>query len=78
MVYAHASLCETMRLYPLVPTDTKEVTEDDVLPDGTVVRKGTSVTYHPYAKLQIEEVWGSNWAEFRPERWLERDGLSGK
>ena len=78
MVYTHASLCETTRLYPLVPTDTKEATEDDVLPDGTVVRKGTRVTYHPYAMGRIEEVWGSNWAEFKPERWLERDGLSGK
>ncbi|XP_027169959.1 cytochrome P450 94A1-like [Coffea eugenioides] len=78
MVYTHASLCESMRLYPPVPTDTKEATEDDVLPDGTVVRKGTRVTYHPYAMGRIEEVWGSNWAEFKPERWLERDGLSGK
>lgn len=78
MVYTHASLCETMRLYPPVPTDTKEATEDDVLPDGTVVRKGNRVTYHPYAMGRIEEVWGSDWAEFKPERWLERDGLSGK
>ncbi|XP_027095390.2 cytochrome P450 94A2-like [Coffea arabica] len=78
MVYTHASLCESMRLYPPVPTDTKEATEDDVLPDGTVVRKGTRVTYHPYAMGRIEEVWGSDWAEFKPERWLEREGLSGK
>ena len=77
MVYTHASLCETMRLYPPVSTDTKEATEDDVLPDGTVVRKGTRVTYHPYAMGRIEDVWGSDWAEFKPERWLEKDGLSG-
>ncbi|CDP00480.1 unnamed protein product [Coffea canephora] len=78
MVYTHASLCETMRLYPPVSTDTKEATEDDVLPDGIVVRKGTRVTYHPCAMGRIEELWGSDWAEFKPERWLERDGLSGK
>ncbi|XP_027095426.1 cytochrome P450 94A1-like [Coffea arabica] len=77
MVYTHASLCESMRLYPPVPTDTKEATEDDVLPDGTVVRKGTRVAYHPYAMGRIEDVWGSDWAEFKPERWLEKDGLSG-
>lgn len=78
MVYTHASLCETMRLYPPVPTDAKEATEDDILPDGTVVRKATRVTYHPYAMGRVEEVWGSDWADFKPERWLERDGLSGK
>ncbi|KAL3531255.1 hypothetical protein ACH5RR_010577 [Cinchona calisaya] len=78
MIYTHASLCESMRLYPPVPTDTKEATEDDVLPDGTVVRKGTRVTYHPYAMGRVEEVWGLDWADFQPERWLEKDGVSGK
>lgn len=78
MVYTHASLCESMRLYPPVPTDTKEAAQDDVLPDGTVVKKGTRVTYHPYAMGRVEKVWGSDWAEFHPERWLERDESSGK
>ncbi|KAL3531254.1 hypothetical protein ACH5RR_010576 [Cinchona calisaya] len=55
MIYIHASLCETMRLYPPVPTDTKEAAEDDVLPDGTVVRKGMRVIYHPYAMGRVEE-----------------------
>ncbi|KAF9611053.1 hypothetical protein IFM89_026933 [Coptis chinensis] len=40
MAYTHASLCESMRLYPPVPADTKEAAGDDVLPDGTVVKKG--------------------------------------
>ncbi|KAL3717390.1 hypothetical protein ACJRO7_008902 [Eucalyptus globulus] len=55
MVYTHASLCETMRIYP---------------PDGTVVKKGTRVTYHPYAMGRLVELWGKDWPEFRPERWL--------
>ncbi|KAI7991882.1 Cytochrome P450 94A2 [Camellia lanceoleosa] len=38
MVYTHASLSESMRLYPLVPVDRKEAV-DDVLPDGTVIKK---------------------------------------
>lgn len=67
-----------MRLYPPVPTDGKEAIKDDVLPDGTVVRKGTRVIYHPYAMGRVEKVWGSDWGAFRPERWLERDALSGK
>ncbi|XP_022771227.1 cytochrome P450 94A2-like [Durio zibethinus] len=73
MVYTHASLCESMRLYPPVPVDTKLAMEDDVLPDGTVVKKGTLVTYHPYAMGRMEKLWGSDWAEFKPERWVERD-----
>ncbi|KAL7115111.1 hypothetical protein ACP275_04G164100 [Erythranthe tilingii] len=80
MVYTHACLCEAMRLYPPVPVDTKAALNDDVLPDGTVVKKGMRVCYHPYAMGRVEEVWGGDWAEFRPERWLEREegGGAGK
>nr|GMD61009.1 cytochrome P450 94A2-like [Ipomoea batatas] len=74
MVYTHAALSETMRLYPPVPVDSKAAAEDDVLPDGTVVKKGWRVTYHPYAMGRVEDIWGKDWPEFRPERWLERDG----
>jgi len=24
-----------------------------------------------------ENIWGKDWAEFKPERWLERDDVSG-
>ncbi|KAK3407205.1 hypothetical protein EUGRSUZ_K03297 [Eucalyptus grandis] len=70
MVYTHASLCESIRIYPPVPLDTREAVRDDVLEDGTVVKKGTWVTYHPYAMGRLEELWGKDWPEFRPERWL--------
>lgn len=73
MVYTHASLCECMRLYPPVPADSKLAMDDDVLPDGTVVKKGTLMTYHPYAMGRMEKIWGSDWEDFKPERWLERD-----
>ncbi|KAJ7977281.1 putative Cytochrome P450 [Quillaja saponaria] len=71
LVYTHAALCESMRLYPPVPVDTKEVVVDDILPEGTAVKKGTRVSYHVYAMGRSELLWGSDWAEFRPERWLE-------
>ncbi|KAI3668054.1 hypothetical protein L6452_43129 [Arctium lappa] len=73
MVYTHASLCESMRLYPPVPADSKMANADDVLPDGTVVERGVMVSYHPYAMGRVEGLWGKDWAEFRPERWLETD-----
>ncbi|KAG5043563.1 hypothetical protein AAZX31_03G141800 [Glycine max] len=72
MVYTHAALCESMRLYPPVPLDTKETVDDDVLPDGTVVKKGMMVTYHVYAMGRMESIWGEDWSEFKPERWLEK------
>ncbi|CAK7346458.1 unnamed protein product [Dovyalis caffra] len=71
MVYTHASLCESMRLYPPVPIDGKVAMSDDVLPDGTVLKKGTRVSYHPYAMGRLEKLWGSDWEKFKPERWLE-------
>ncbi|CAL5357408.1 unnamed protein product [Camellia sinensis] len=79
MVYTHASLSESMRLYPPVPVDGKQAVDDDVLPDGTVVKKGMRVAYHPYAMGRSEKLWGTDWAEFHPERWLaKRDAATGK
>lgn len=70
MHYLHAAIHESMRLYPPVQFDSKFCQEDDVLPDGTLVRKGTRVTYHPYAMGRTERIWGSDCLEFKPERWL--------
>lgn len=78
MVYTHASLYESMRLYPPVPVDSKQANADDVLPDGTIVKKGMMVSYHPYAMGRMESIWGENWMEFRPDRWLEKDETSEK
>ncbi|MCL7027100.1 hypothetical protein MKW94_007024 [Papaver nudicaule] len=78
VVYIHASLCESMRLYPPVPIDSKEAASDDVLPVGTVVKKGMRVSYSIYAMGRMENLWGSDCNEFRPERWLERDNATGK
>jgi cytochrome P450 len=72
--YFQAAVYESMRLYPPIQFDSKFCQEDDVLPDGTFVRKGTRVTYHPYAMGRVEEIWGSDCLEFKPERWL-KDGV---
>ncbi|KAL6660058.1 hypothetical protein ACP70R_002180 [Stipagrostis hirtigluma subsp. patula] len=48
LVYLHACVTETLRLYPSVPQDPKGILEDDVLPDGTKVKAGGMVTYVPY------------------------------
>lgn len=47
--------------------------EDDVFPDGTVLKKGTKVVYAIYAMGRMEAIWGKDCRQFKPERWL-RDG----
>ncbi|XP_026384333.1 cytochrome P450 94A1-like [Papaver somniferum] len=78
MVYIHESLSESMRLYPPVPNDSKQAASDDVLPDGTIVKKGMRVIYSPYAMGRMDNLWGSDWRKFKPERWLEIDKATGK
>ncbi|KAJ6433911.1 hypothetical protein OIU84_017590 [Salix udensis] len=72
--YLQAAVYESMRLYPPVQFDSKFCQQDDVFPDGTFVKRGTRVTYHPYAMGRMEEIWGPDCLEFKPERWL-RDGV---
>ncbi|KAK1274375.1 Cytochrome P450 86B1 [Acorus gramineus] len=73
MDYLQAALSEALRLYPSVPVDHKEVVEDEVFPDGTVLKKGTKVIYAMYAMGRMESIWGEDCRDFKPERWL-RDG----
>lgn len=68
--YLQAAIYESMRLYPPIQFDSKFCLEDDVLADGSFVKRGTRVTYHPYAMGRIEEIWGSDCLEFKPERWF--------
>ncbi|KAL6883754.1 hypothetical protein ACP4OV_011168 [Aristida adscensionis] len=73
MEYLHAALSEALRLYPSVPVDHKEVVEDEVFPDGTVLKAGTKVIYAMYTMGRMESIWGEDCKEYKPERWL-RDG----
>uniref|UniRef100_A0A0D6QWE3 Cytochrome P450 n=1 Tax=Araucaria cunninghamii TaxID=56994 RepID=A0A0D6QWE3_ARACU len=75
MQYLHAAICESMRLYPPVPFDSKHALRNDVLPDGTSVEKGTRVTYHPYAMGRMEALWGADCLQFKPERWVDERGF---
>ncbi|XP_031495339.1 cytochrome P450 94A2-like [Nymphaea colorata] len=75
MHYLQAAISESMRLYPPVPVDTKHCLSDDVLPDGSSVRKGWFVAYNSYAMGRMREIWGDDCLEFRPERWLSPEGL---
>ncbi|CBI40391.3 unnamed protein product, partial [Vitis vinifera] len=73
LIYLKAALSETLRLYPSVPEDSKHVVADDILPDGTFVPAGSSITYSVYSSGRMKSTWGEDWPEFRPERWLSAD-----
>ncbi|KAF7138238.1 hypothetical protein RHSIM_Rhsim07G0024200 [Rhododendron simsii] len=75
MQYLHAALTETLRLYPAVPADAKICFSDDTWPDGFSVRKGDMVAYLPYAMGRMKFIWGDDAEEFRPERWLDQNGI---
>jgi cytochrome P450 len=75
MNYIHAAITESMRLYPPVPWDTNSCKEDDVLPDGTFVGKGWFVTYSAYTMGRSEDIWGKDCMDFKPERWLDENGV---
>ncbi|KAI8144404.1 cytochrome P450 [Fennellomyces sp. T-0311] len=70
MVYAHAVLYEALRLEPSVPV----ALEDDILPDGTFVRKGEQVMWSSYSMARSTKNWGPDAKEFRPERWITPGG----
>ncbi|XP_074320593.1 cytochrome P450 CYP94D108-like [Silene latifolia] len=75
MNYLHGALSETLRLYPPVPVDTRTCLEDDILPDGTTIKRDWFVTYHTYAMGRMESIWGQDCLQFRPERWLDENGV---
>ncbi|VAH85012.1 unnamed protein product [Triticum turgidum subsp. durum] len=74
LVYLHAALCESLRLYPPVPMEHKGVVAAEALPSGHEVRPGDKVLVSLYAMGRMEAVWGKDCREFLPERWIGEDG----
>ncbi|KAJ8449753.1 hypothetical protein Cgig2_001409 [Carnegiea gigantea] len=75
MNYLHGAISESLRLYPPVPANLMVCLEDDVLPDRTQVKKDWLIGYHTYTMGRMESIWGKDCLEFRPERWLDENGL---
>ncbi|XP_071721038.1 cytochrome P450 94C1-like [Rutidosis leptorrhynchoides] len=72
--YLQAVVYEGMRLFPPIQFNSKFSQQNDIFPDGTFIKKGTRVMYHPYAMGRMETIWGSDCLDFKPERWL-KDGI---
>ncbi|CAA0839465.1 cytochrome P450- family 96- subfamily A-polypeptide 1 [Striga hermonthica] len=74
LVYLHAALTECLRLFPTAPVIMRDPTQEDVLPSGHRVGQRTKVILCTYAMGRMSEIWGEDWAEFRPERWIDERG----
>lgn len=75
MHYLHAAISEAMRLYPPVPMNSTTCQADEVLPDGTEIKKGWFMLYSSYAMGRMELIWGKDCLEYKPERWLDETGM---
>ncbi|XP_022856463.1 cytochrome P450 94A1-like [Olea europaea var. sylvestris] len=73
--YLHAALSESLRLFPPVPINSRLTISDNILSSGTYVGKGWFADYSAYAMGRMKRLWGPDCMEFRPERWLDDDGV---
>ncbi|WCJ21143.1 cytochrome P450 family 96 subfamily A polypeptide 1 [Euphorbia peplus] len=74
LVYLHAAICETLRLYPAVPFNHRVSVEEDTLPSGHSVKENTRVMFSMVSMGRMEEIWGNDCNEFKPERWISEKG----
>ncbi|CAG7861563.1 unnamed protein product [Brassica rapa] len=74
LVYLHAALSESMRLYPPVPFNHKSSSKSDVLPSGHKVVAGSKIVISIYALGRMRCVWGEDASDFKPERWISENG----
>ncbi|KAK4442278.1 cytochrome P450 [Podospora aff. communis PSN243] len=80
MTFLKWCLNESLRMYPVVPGNTREAICDTILPVGggddgkspIFVKAGTPVLYNVYAMHRRKDIYGEDADEFNPDRW---DGL---
>eukprot|EP00160_Parvularia_atlantis_P001467 Unigene1116_Nuclearia_a/m.3552 Unigene1116_Nuclearia_a/g.3552 ORF Unigene1116_Nuclearia_a/g.3552 Unigene1116_Nuclearia_a/m.3552 type:complete len:528 (+) Unigene1116_Nuclearia_a:2046-3629(+) len=68
--YAKLVLNETLRLYPSVPFNIRTARDDDVLPNGVFVPKGTDVFFCTFRMQRDKTLWGPTADQFDPERYV--------
>ncbi|MED6182669.1 hypothetical protein PIB30_030870 [Stylosanthes scabra] len=76
LVYLHGALCESLRLFPPIPFESKQAINGDVFPSGYHVSPNTTILVSLYSMGRFEEIWGKDCLEFKPERWIsEKEGI---
>ncbi|WCJ21152.1 cytochrome P450 family 96 subfamily A polypeptide 1 [Euphorbia peplus] len=74
LIYLHAVICEVLRLYPSLPFNHIVSIDKDTLPSGHKIPKNLMVLYSLYSTGRMEEIWGKDCLEFKPERWISEKG----
>lgn len=77
MKYVKWTLNESLRLFPVVPGNTRIAVRDTCIPLGggpdqkspVFVPKGTPVSYSPWSMHRRRDFYGPDSLEFKPERW---------
>ena len=72
LAYIRAIIKETLRLYSVASGSTSLEAQRDTLIDGTVIPRGTRVSWSMLAAGRDPEVY-ANPEEFLPERWLDKN-----
>lgn len=78
MPYLKAVINETLRLYPQIPMNQRNVSRTTWLPHGggedglqpIMLRKGQGIGFSTYHMHRSKELYGEDAKDFRPERWL--------
>ncbi|GAU47785.1 hypothetical protein TSUD_12700 [Trifolium subterraneum] len=74
LVYLHGAISEALRLYPPLAFQHKCAIKDDTLPSGDHVSPNTKLIFSMYAMGRMEQIWGEDCMEFKPERWISDRG----
>ncbi|KAG2039491.1 cytochrome P450 [Suillus americanus] len=89
--YLDAVVHEILRIHPPVGEFIRIAAADDVIPlsepvrtesgkmtDSISIGKGTLITIPGVTINRSSAIWGPDAKEFKPDRWLTEDGISGK
>ncbi|KDP35252.1 hypothetical protein JCGZ_09411 [Jatropha curcas] len=74
LLYLHAALCETLRIYPPVTYEYKAPLQNDILPSGHYVDPKMKILLSSYLMGRLKSLWGEDCFEFKPERWISEQG----
>ncbi|KAK4439577.1 Alkane hydroxylase MAH1 [Sesamum alatum] len=74
LIYLHAALCETLRLFPPVAIQHKTSIKHDILPTGHHIKPNTIMLLPFYSMGRMKSIWGEDCLQFKPGRWISESG----